>query len=73
MFLCIAPYYSFTEVLTRRLVRTTNENLAQRVEYHERSSKLLDNPAVVSKLAEMIFYDRYSSFTLLLLNTNPNV
>lgn len=43
----------------RRLhIRTTNENLAQRLEYQQRSNKLLDNTAVVSKLAEMIVYDR---------------
>jgi len=43
----------------RRLhIRTTNENLMQRLDYQQRSSKLLDNTAVVSKLAEMIVHDR---------------
>ncbi|XP_063681246.1 protein FAM227A-like isoform X1 [Bolinopsis microptera] len=48
----------------RRLhIRTTNDNLAQRLEYQHRSGKLLDNTAVVSKLAEMIVYDRLHGTT----------
>lgn len=48
----------FWEERRRIHIRTTNENQAQRQEFQQRCGKLLDNPNVVSKLAEMIVNDR---------------
>lgn len=43
----------------RRLhIRSTNEDKAQRHEYQQKGLRLLENPNVVSKLAEMIVNDR---------------